>query len=187
MVFNRMYFFTNFAFLCYSSVPIQDTTSITTLVLVCLSMVTAAEWGTHSKLCPSTARRRSPHFSFPSFAAGLSGTTKSIWTRSGLRSPPGSAPPIMENPQLVQSLWWRITVLEYWRTRGSFCQYIQLGIKFDAPKLVSGPWKYILSNILDLLFPAHLHDDQHHTAKVDCGLQGGHCLGVSHSHKCTTL
>ena len=50
----------------YSSVPIQETTSMTTLVLVCLSMVTAAEWGTLSRLCPSTANRRSPHFSFPS-------------------------------------------------------------------------------------------------------------------------
>ena len=28
----------------YSSVPIQETTSMTTLVLVCLSIVTAAEW-----------------------------------------------------------------------------------------------------------------------------------------------
>ena len=52
---------------CYSSVPIQETTSMTTLVLVCLSMVTAAEWGTHSRLWPSTASRRSPHFSFPSW------------------------------------------------------------------------------------------------------------------------
>ena len=39
----------------YSSVPIQLTTSNTTLVLVCLSMVTALLWGTHSKLWPSTA------------------------------------------------------------------------------------------------------------------------------------
>ena len=57
---------TRIAFGGYSSVPIQETTSMTTLVLVCLSMVTAAEWGTLSRLCPSTANRRSPHFSFPS-------------------------------------------------------------------------------------------------------------------------
>ena len=34
---------TRIAFGGYSSVPIQETTSMTTLVLVCLSMVTAAE------------------------------------------------------------------------------------------------------------------------------------------------
>ena len=46
----------------------------------------------------------------------------------------------MEKPQLVPSFLWRMTVLGYCNCRGSFCQNIQLGIKFDAPKLVSGPW-----------------------------------------------
>ena len=76
-----------------SSVPIQLTTSRTTLVLVCLSMETAELCGTHSRLCPSTASSLSPHRSFPSLLAGLSGTTNNTWTGSGLRSVPGSAPP----------------------------------------------------------------------------------------------
>lgn len=49
--------------------------------------------------------------------------------------------PTMEKPQLVPSLRWRMTVFGYWSCLGSFCQNIQLGIKLDAPKLVSGPWK----------------------------------------------
>ena len=54
--------------------------------------------------------------------------------------------PTMEKPQLVPSLRWRMTVFGYWSCLGSFCQNIQLGIKLDAPKLVSGPWqsKYLL-------------------------------------------
>ena len=47
----------------------------------------------------------------------------------------------MEKPQLVPSLRCRITVLGYCSCLGSFCQNIQLGIKLDAPKLVSGPWQ----------------------------------------------
>ena len=77
----------------HSSVPIQLTTSRTTLVLVCFSIQTAELWGTHSRLWPSTARSLSPHLSLPSLLAGLSGTTNNTWTGSGLRSVPGSAPP----------------------------------------------------------------------------------------------
>ena len=76
-----------------SSVPIQLTTSRTTLVLVCFSMQTAELCGTHSRLWPSTASSRSPHFSLPSLLAGESGTTNSTCTGSGDRSLPGSAPP----------------------------------------------------------------------------------------------
>lgn len=39
----------------------------------------------------------------PTLAAGLSGTTKSTWTGSGLLSLPGSAPPTMEKPHEVPS------------------------------------------------------------------------------------
>ena len=53
----------------------------------------------------------------------------------------------MEKPQLVPSFLWRMTVLGYCNCRGSFCQNIQLGIKFDAPKLVSGPWNKESYNI----------------------------------------
>merc|ERR550519_2498841 len=123
----------------HSSVPIQLTTSRTTLVLVCFSMQTAELWGTDSRLWPSTASSLSPHLSLPSLLAGLSGTTNNTWTGSGLRSVPGSAPPTIEKPQLVPSFLWRMTVLGYCNCRGSFCQNIQLGIKFEAPKLVSGP------------------------------------------------
>ena len=45
----------------HSSVPIQETTSRTTLVEVCFSMETASACGMFSRLWPSTARRRSPH------------------------------------------------------------------------------------------------------------------------------
>ena len=62
-------------------------------VFTCLSMVTAELWGTHSRLWPSTASSRSPHFSLPSLLAGESGTTNSTCTGSGDRSLPGSAPP----------------------------------------------------------------------------------------------
>ena len=44
-----------------SSVPIQETTSVTTLVLVRLSMDTAKWWGIFSRLWPSTANSLSPH------------------------------------------------------------------------------------------------------------------------------
>lgn len=53
--------------------------------------------------------------------------------------------PTMEKPQLVPSLLWRMTVLGYCSCLGSFCQNIQLGIKLDAPKLVSGPWQIVQS------------------------------------------
>ena len=57
-------------------------------------------------------------------------------------------------PQLVPSLLWRMTVLGYWKTLGSFGQYIQVGIKFDAPKLISEPWNIFIkiSNCV-LYFP----------------------------------
>ena len=44
---------------------------------------------------------------------------------------------------------------------------------FQDPESIFHQIFYIIS------FPAYLHDDQHYTAKVDGGLQGGHCLGVS--------
>lgn len=84
-------------------------------------------------------------------AAGLSGTTKSTCTGSGLRSPPGSAPPTIENPQEVPSRRCRITVFGNWSARGSFCQYIQLGMKFEAPKLVSGPSMMTSDTLLRLM------------------------------------
>ena len=82
------------------------------------------------------------YLSRASFAAGDSGTTKRTWMGSVVRwelELESLEPPTMENPQLAFSLLWSITVFGYWRFRGSFCQYIQLGIKFDAPKEVSGP------------------------------------------------
>ena len=45
----------------YSSVPIHETTSVTTRVLVRFNMATAKWWGIFSKLWPSTASNRSPH------------------------------------------------------------------------------------------------------------------------------
>ena len=74
---------------CETSQMFVDSSSVFT----CLSMVTAELWGTHSRLWPSTASSRSPHFSLPSLLAGESGTTNSTCTGSGDRSLPGSAPP----------------------------------------------------------------------------------------------
>ena len=45
----------------HSSVPIQETTSKTTLVDVCFSILTARWWGMLSREWPSTANSRSPH------------------------------------------------------------------------------------------------------------------------------
>lgn len=45
----------------HSSVPIHETTSSTTLVLVCFSIDTAMEWGRFSRVWPSTANSLSPH------------------------------------------------------------------------------------------------------------------------------
>ena len=59
-----------------------------------------------------------------SLAAGDSGTTNRTWMGSGGRLPPVSAPRTMEKPQLAFWRLCRITVLGYWRLRGSFCQYI---------------------------------------------------------------
>ena len=80
------------------------------------------------------------YLSRASFAAGDSGTTNKTWIGSVVRWELESLePPTMENPQLAFSRLWSITVFGYWRFRGSFCQYIQLGIKLEAPKEVSGP------------------------------------------------
>ena len=86
------------------------------------------------------------YLSRASLEAGDSGTTKRTCIGSVSLCElefegvfPSLEPPTMENPQLAFSLLWRITVFGYCRLRGSFCQYIQLGIKLDAPNDVSGP------------------------------------------------
>ena len=82
------------------------------------------------------------YLSRASFAAGDSGTTKRTWMGSVVRwelELESLEPPTMENPQLAFSLRWSITVFGYWRFLGSFCQYIQLGMKLEAPNDVSGP------------------------------------------------
>ena len=86
----------------------------------------------------------STYLSLASFAAGDSGTTNKTWIGSVILwafvpDAPSVDPPTIENPQLAFSLLWRITVFGYCRFLGSFCQYIQLGIKLDAPNEVSGP------------------------------------------------
>ena len=48
----------------HSSVPIQETTSSTTLVLVCFNIFTAMWCGIFSRVCPSTASKRSPHLKY---------------------------------------------------------------------------------------------------------------------------
>ena len=76
------------------------------------------------------------YLSFPSLAAGDSGTTNRTWMGSTGLPLPGSAPPTILNPQLAFSFRCKITVFGYWRLRGIFCQYIHEGTKLEAPKKV---------------------------------------------------
>ena len=90
--------------------------------------------------------------------------------------------PTMENPQLVPSLLWRMTVLGYCNCRGSFCQNIQLGMKLEAPKLVSGPCKYKINielGVKPMSSPTNLHYGQGNTVEADGSFEGSHSLGMS--------